>query len=173
MNDIKHFEIVNGFPTIWRIYEKIFEFEPNSTECQKCNEKLNPGCTYIPIEKDKYAKVNGYECDKCQCIYVKNSDEIIEILKDNPYSKRFTMNGINYSNYSILKKQKAKTEKKKKRKQKLEEKKIKEFHEYKQELSKVPSAVVMIAKTAKLRVSTRYLHKLICAQIEHPSPIQS
>lgn len=70
--------------------------------CPRCSSRLYKRKTIIPHHnrKDIGWSVPGLTCQKCNCLYISNFNDVANILKDNKNASHFTLDGKNYSNYT-------------------------------------------------------------------------
>lgn len=129
----KIFERIPSNTTIWKPPKILCSISNNFSYCPGCHGKLSSDHTYIPVSKDERAKVPGKLCHSCGIMYVEKSDELINILRDNPLSKGFSLDGRELWNASAV----AEIEKRKKQAQALRS-------ERKRCLRETPDSVVMI-----------------------------
>lgn len=126
----KGYKIVGRSFSIWKTPNNLKTLDGNDDVCPKCFSKLECNYTLIPIGNEKYVKIDGKQCNKCNCLYI--NTPIKKIIQDNPFAKDFTLDGEILWNFSVLKRY---------RKKKQKEHMLRQQHAEK--LSKVPSAAVM------------------------------
>lgn len=98
----KGYERVPTNEIIWKTSKFLCSQLENSNECPKCHIELQTDYTLIPVSKYEKAKIPGKLCCSCGTIYVKKSQELIKIMRDNPLSKGFTLDGRELWNASII-----------------------------------------------------------------------
>ncbi len=87
------FELVGNYYSIWKLSKAICELPHGVSTCPKCHEKLVDDYTLIPVNDNTKAKIPGRLCPVCKTIYVSDAAQIAQIMRDNPLSKGFTLNG--------------------------------------------------------------------------------
>ncbi|MCD8026328.1 MAG: hypothetical protein LUF33_05235, partial [Clostridiales bacterium] len=113
------YNIANKNSCIWKSETSLYSIEKGATVCPKCNSKLDDEEVRIPVNTTEVAIVSGLYCKSCHKCYVYNSKKIKEVLSDNPFADKFTLNGKPLYNITYLKKLQHKKQLKQKKKQKL------------------------------------------------------
>ena len=138
------FELVKNTAVVWKTAQTICSQPTELVECPKCKQKLHADYTLVPVTEQQKAKIPGMLCNNCGTIYVTQSHELAELMRDNPLSKGFTLDGLELWNASIREKRERQEEA---RRQKEAERK-KKAHELwlkrKNFLQTIPGSVVMI-----------------------------
>ena len=140
------FELVNSSSSIWKLPKAICELSSEVFNCPKCNIRLVNDYTLIPVDNNMSAKISGRVCPVCKIIYVSNADKISKLMRDNPHSKGFTLNGRELWNA---------TQKEKERQQKINEREL--LFARRKRLSEVAGAVVMICAKYKNKSLKEYI----------------
>lgn len=134
------FERVPNSTIGWKVVRKICCAPIDAQKCPNCASKLYPDYTLLPLSEGQNAKICGMLCRHCETIYVKDSSKLYEIMKDNPLSKGFTLDGRELWNISAVEKEWALKEKQKQIRAKRKQRRV----EQKQKLQTIQNAVVMI-----------------------------
>ena len=98
------FELVENTAVVWKTAQTICSQPKGLVECPKCKRKLHADYTLVPVTESKKAKVPGFLCHNCGTIYVTQSHELAELMRDNPLCKGFTLDGLELWNASIREK---------------------------------------------------------------------
>ena len=80
--------------SIWKQTQDIRSLSKETLRCPKCRQPLINDNTLIPIGDNKNVKIPGRLCNICKILYVSNGREVEKVLRDNRYSKGFTLNGL-------------------------------------------------------------------------------
>ncbi len=115
----KEYKVIGKSNSIWKPYKKLYSAN-GETYCPNCQQQLLKSETIIPIGENSNLLVKGLVCPKCKSMFVKDTDKISKILKDNIYSVGFYLNDIAYWQFTELKRKR----KLEKRKQKIAEEKL-------------------------------------------------
>lgn len=138
------FELVENAAVVWKTAQTICSQPKELIGCPKCKQKLHADYTLVPVTESKKAKVPGLLCHNCGAIYVRQSHDLAELMRDNPLSKGFTLDGNELWNASIREKREQQEEarrlKEADRKKKVHELWVKR----KKLLQDIPGSVVMI-----------------------------
>ena len=127
------FERVARSAVSWKTAQKICYAPIDIQKCPNCNSTLCSDYTLLPLTDDQNAKICGMLCRRCRTIYVSENPELYKVMRDNPLSKGFTLNGQELWNASVVEKE-----------QTLKEDRKQRWIERKRILQEIPSAVVMI-----------------------------
>ena len=104
----KGFELVPNKPTIWKPVLELRNRRVYNQACPICGTKLCSDHTLVPISEQQSVKIPGLVCTNCRIMYLKERQTVDEIMRDNPFCKGFTLNGVDLWNASEVEaKQKA------------------------------------------------------------------
>ena len=138
------FELVSNTAVVWKTAQTICSQPKELEECPKCKRKLHTDYTLVPITEQQKARIPGLLCHNCGIIYVRRSHELAKLMRDNPLSKGFTLDGIELWNASAREEK----ERQEKARQKQEADQKKKAHEIwmnrKRRLQNIPGSVVMV-----------------------------
>lgn len=98
------FELVSNTSIIWKTVQTICSQKDELEFCPKCKCKLHSDYTLVPVTEHQRAKVPGLVCPNCQIIYIKERQELSTIMRDNPLTKGYTLDGHELWNASIREK---------------------------------------------------------------------
>ena len=136
---LNKYEIVSS--DLWKDLERLYSYNSNDyailKRCPLCKKLLFPAYTLVPINLKDYAKIEGRQCFSCNCIYVKDCEELKKLFIDNKSAKSYTLNGRCYANYS-------EDEKRKKEERKLQEERQASINRYLDLQKKYPSIIFLI-----------------------------
>lgn len=140
----KGYRVIGKSTSIWKPYTRLYSSNGQNL-CPKCQKQLMKSETIIPISESSNILVEGYVCHKCKSMFVRNADDLAEMLKDNPHSAGFYISDIAYWQYSENERKKRQEERKWQRIE--EERAIKEYQDYRKKhiLDKIESSVVLIS----------------------------
>jgi hypothetical protein len=135
------FEYVGKNYCIWKLPTKLCSCSKKIEQCPICSSELKKDFTLIPVSKDRKAKINGLLCSHCKCLYTTDADFVELIMRDNKFSKGFTLDGEEFWDYSFRKERQKQIEKSRKRKE--------EYRKWEQSkknfLETIPSSEVLIS----------------------------
>lgn len=138
------FEFVGNDYSVWRVSKKIIGITEAISVCPTCGNQLVRGFTLIPVAADKKAKVDGLCCQHCDCVYTLQAYFVDLIMRDNKFSKGFTLDNEELWNYSFLKERRKEEEKKRKKELERKERQREWYLSKKSLLDTIPSSEVLI-----------------------------
>ncbi len=152
----KGYKVIGKSTSIWKPYTRLYTYTGEHS-CPKCQQPFFKGETIIPTGEETNLLVEGFICPKCRSMYIRDTDNISRIMKDNPNSAGFYINDTAYWQYSELKRKKKQEEK---RRQKIEEaRKEKETQRRRNKniLDSIESSVVLISVMFQDRSTAEYI----------------
>lgn len=138
------YERVRSDFTIWKMPRAICTEPVQSNTCPRCGAALYSNKVMIPVTENQSAKVPGLVCRSCDIIYVKETRELTEIMRDNILARDFTLNGRELWNASVEERKRQKAEARRKRQTERRARTQSLLAERKHRLGAVPSAIVMV-----------------------------
>lgn len=128
-------ELIQRSTVSWKTVKKISTLPVDHLVCPKCSSALVGDYALLPVSVQENAKIPGQSCRNCGIIYVQEDLEVKldRLMRDNPLSKGYTLDGRELWNASAVEKERLEKEARKQR-----------WTERKRRLQAIPSAVVMI-----------------------------
>ncbi len=102
------FEVVGNNYCVCKLPNKLLSYTKRPKNCPVCDSLLKDGYTLLPISMEKKIKIDGKRCLNCESIYIANEYAAELILRDDVYSKNFSLNGKPLWNISEFNKKKKK-----------------------------------------------------------------
>lgn len=100
------FEVVGNNYCVCKLPNKLLSYTKRPKNCPVCDSLLKDGYTLLPISMEKKIKIDGKRCLNCESIYIANEYAAELILRDDVYSKNFSLNGKPLWNISEFNKKK-------------------------------------------------------------------
>lgn len=142
----RHFEVVENHTIHWKTTQQIRSTPKELQNCPHCHSPLVPDNTLVPISKFEKLKVNGVCCRKCNQLFISKLDaqKLSREIRDNRYSKGFTIDGKELWNAS-----------EREREERWKKEKIERERKQRERLTAVSGSVVMIC-VSDGKVTTEY-----------------
>jgi len=100
------FDLVSYDYCVWKSPPFIQELSANIMTCPKCSDQLREDYTLVPVSEYQKAKIPGRLCYKCKTIYISDASPVSRLMRDNPYTKDFFLNGKALWNASQVEREK-------------------------------------------------------------------
>lgn len=140
----KGYKIIGKSTSIWKPYTKLYPINGQSL-CPKCQRPLVKDETIIPIAESSNVLLKGLVCHACKSMFIRNADDIVEMLKDNPYSTGFFLNDIAYWQYSETNEKKIREAKRRQKLKEIRAKRESQCQLKRNLLNSIESSVVLIS----------------------------
>lgn len=153
-------EVVFSQNTIWKPHYKFKSIKAGVKVCPYCKRKLELHYSLVPISMKSSAKIYGMYCSYCDCLYVTNKAAIIKLLKDKKEVEGFTLDGIELSRYTEIKKEAEKKEESKRKEIELKRRAKFAYQTAYNKMRSIQSAIILIhVKYSSISTSYVYIVK--------------
>lgn len=138
------FDLVPYDYCVWKLPQIIRGLAADIKSCPKCKVPLSEDFTLIPVSSERKAKVPGRVCRRCKTLYVADVSPISRIMRDNPLTKGFFLNGKELWNASQVEREQQLAAMRRRAAQEREAQEQALTERRREKLRSIPDAVVMV-----------------------------